>query len=95
MAIEVGNIIDGTVSGITKFGVFVDLGEKQTGLVHISEVAHGYVEDINTLLKVEDPVRLRFYLLMVIKLAFRFVKHNLKRVWTKKNALIVFNRNKV
>ena len=45
MAIEVGNIIDGTVSGITKFGVFVDLGEKQTGLVHISEVAHGYVED--------------------------------------------------
>lgn len=59
MAIEVGNIIDGTVSGITKFGVFVDLGEKQTGLVHISEVAHGYVEDINTVLKVEDPVRVK------------------------------------
>ena len=59
MAIEVGNIIDGTVSGITKFGVFVDLGEKQTGLVHISEVAHGYIEDINTLLKVEDPVKVK------------------------------------
>ena len=59
MAIEVGNIVDGTVSGITKFGVFVDLGEKQTGLVHISEVAHGYVEDINTLLKVEDPVKVK------------------------------------
>ena len=49
MAIEVGNIIDGTVSGITKFGVFVDLGEKQTGLVHISEVSHGKIEDNNTL----------------------------------------------
>ena len=59
MAIEVGNIIDGTVSGITKFGVFVDLGEKKTGLVHISEVAHGYVEDINTVLKVEDPVKVK------------------------------------
>ena len=59
MAIEVGNIIDGTVSGITKFGVFVDLGEKQTGLVHISEVAHGYVEDINAVLKVEDPVKVK------------------------------------
>lgn len=59
MAIEVGNIIDGTVSGITKFGVFVDLGEKQTGIVHISEVAHGYIEDINTLLKVEDPVKVK------------------------------------
>ena len=59
MAIEVGNIVDGTVSGITKFGVFVDLGEKQTGLVHISEVAHGYVEDINTVLKVEDAVKVK------------------------------------
>ena len=59
MAIEVGNIIDGTVSGITKFGVFVDLGEKQTGLVHISEVAHGYVEDINDVLKVQDAVKVK------------------------------------
>ena len=79
MAIEVGNIVDGTVSGITKFGVFVDLGEKQTGLVHISEVAHGYVEDINTPLKVEDPVKVRFYPLTAIKLALLFVKHNLKK----------------
>ncbi|MBK7920888.1 MAG: S1 RNA-binding domain-containing protein [Veillonella sp.] len=59
MAIEVGNILDGTVTGITKFGVFVDLGEKQTGLVHISEVAHGYVEDINDVLKVQDPVKVK------------------------------------
>ena len=59
MAIEVGNIVDGTVSGITKFGVFVDLGEKQTGLVHISEVAHGYVEDINDVLKVQDAVKVK------------------------------------
>lgn len=65
MAIEVGNIIDGTVSGITKFGVFVDLGEKQTGLVHISEVAHGYVEDINTLLKVEDAVKVKVKVLSI------------------------------
>ena len=78
MAIEVGNIVDGTVSGITKFGVFVDLGEKQTGLVHISEVAHGYVEDINTVLKVEDPVKVKVLPLMAIKLVFLFVKHNLK-----------------
>ena len=40
MAIEVGSVLNGTVSGITKFGAFIDLGDKQTGLVHISEVAH-------------------------------------------------------
>ena len=51
MAIEVGSVLNGTVSGITKFGAFIDLGDKQTGLVHISEVAHGYVEDINDVLK--------------------------------------------
>lgn len=59
MAIEVGSILAGTVSGITKFGVFVDLGDKNTGLVHISEVAHGYVEDINDVLKVQDEVKVK------------------------------------
>lgn len=59
MAIEVGSIVDGTVTGITKFGAFVDLGNKQTGLVHISEVAHGYVEDINDVLNVEDAVKVK------------------------------------
>ena len=55
---------------ITKFGVFVDLGEKQTGLVHISEVAHGYVEDINTVLKVEDPVKVKVLSIDGNKLVF-------------------------
>ena len=32
MAIEVGSVLNGTVSGITKFGAFIDLGDKQTGL---------------------------------------------------------------
>lgn len=59
MAIEVGSIVDGTVTGITKFGAFVDLGNKQTGLVHISEVAHGYVENINDVLNVEDAVKVK------------------------------------
>ena len=40
MAIEVGMILEGKVSGITKFGAFVDLPDSQTGMVHISEVAH-------------------------------------------------------
>ena len=59
MAIEVGSVLNGTVSGITKFGAFIDLGDKQTGLVHISEVAHGYVEDINDVLKAQDAVKVK------------------------------------
>ena len=59
MAIEVGSVLDGTITGITKFGAFVDLGEKQTGLVHISEVANEYVENINDFLKVQDQVKVK------------------------------------
>lgn len=56
MAIEVGEKLQGKVSGITNFGAFVDLGSRKTGLVHISEVSDGYVKDINEVLKVGDEV---------------------------------------
>lgn len=57
MAIEVGSVLEGTVTGITKFGAFVDLGNKQTGLVHISEVANEYVENISDFIKEADTVK--------------------------------------
>lgn len=46
MSIEVGEKVNGKVSGITNFGAFVDLGDKKTGLVHISEVSNNFVKDI-------------------------------------------------
>ena len=39
MQLEVGNILEGKVTGITKFGAFVELPGGKTGMVHISEVA--------------------------------------------------------
>ncbi len=59
MAIEVGSVLEGTVTGITKFGAFVDLGNKQTGLVHISEVANEYVENISDFIKEQDTVKVK------------------------------------
>ena len=56
MSIEVGAKLQGKVSGITNFGAFVDLGNRKTGLVHISEVSDGFVKDINDVLKVGDEV---------------------------------------
>ncbi|CAM4024518.1 S1 domain-containing RNA-binding protein [Geobacillus stearothermophilus] len=56
MSIEVGSKLQGKVTGITKFGAFVELPEGVTGLVHISEVADSYVKDINDHLKVGDTV---------------------------------------
>ena len=49
-----GNIVDGKVVGIKPYGVFVSLDEKTMGLLHISEISDGYVDDINKIVKVGD-----------------------------------------
>ncbi len=46
MQFEVGTVLEGKVTGILKFGAFVDLGSGKSGMVHISEVANTYVNDI-------------------------------------------------
>ena len=57
MSISKGQILEGTVTGITKFGAFIELSTGETGLVHISEVADTYVNDVNEFLKVKDAVK--------------------------------------
>lgn len=59
LAIEIGNILEGTVSGITPFGAFVELPEGKVGLVHISEVAEEYVSDVKDFLKEHDKVKVK------------------------------------
>jgi S1 RNA binding domain protein len=54
---KVGEIVEVKITGITKFGVFVDLGEGQSGMVHISEVAKTYVNEISDFVKVGDTVK--------------------------------------
>ena len=59
MELAVGSLVDGKVTGITKFGAFVDLSEGKTGMVHISEVAHSYVSDIHEHLTEGQMVRVK------------------------------------
>ena len=46
MAAEIGAIVEGKVSGITNFGVFVNFGENETGMVHISEASKAFIKDL-------------------------------------------------
>ena len=59
MALEVGKIVSGKVSGITSFGAFVELEGGKTGLVHISEVAKDYVKDINSHISQNQEVKVK------------------------------------
>lgn len=59
MQIEVGSILDGKVTGITKFGAFVDLPEGKSGMVHISEISNTYVENVSDFLTVGQEVKVK------------------------------------
>ena len=45
MAVEIGAILEGKVTGITNFGAFVEFPDKTTGMVHISEVSSSFIKD--------------------------------------------------
>ena len=59
MELKIGDIIEGKITTITSFGVFVDIGDGKSGMVHISEVAKNYVNDINEHVKVNDVVKVK------------------------------------
>lgn len=55
----IGMILPGLVTNITRFGCFVDIGVKQDGLVHISQMANQYVSDPNTIVKLQQQVMVK------------------------------------
>jgi S1 RNA binding domain protein len=59
MEFGVGSILDGKVTGITKFGAFVSLPENKSGLVHISEIAYSYVNDVHEHLQEGQQVKVK------------------------------------
>jgi len=59
MQLEVGAIFKGKVTGITKFGAFVELSDGTTGMVHISEVASTFVKEITDYVKENDEVKVK------------------------------------
>jgi uncharacterized protein len=52
-------VVPGIVTNITNFGCFVDVGVKQDGLVHISQLADKYVSDPNEVVKLHQHVKVK------------------------------------
>ena len=57
--VTIGMVVPGVVTNLTRFGAFVDIGVKQDGLVHVSEVAHHYISDPAEVLKLNDKVTVK------------------------------------
>ncbi len=57
--VAVGMVVPGVVTNITRFGAFVDIGVKQDGLVHVSEISHTYISDPAQALKLNQKVTVK------------------------------------
>ena len=57
--VKIGMILPGIVNNITAFGCFVDLGIKESGLVHISQLKDGFVSDVNEVVKLHQHVQVK------------------------------------
>ncbi len=57
--VNIGMVVPGMVTNITRFGAFIDIGVKQDGLVHVSEIAHKYITDPNEVLKLNEKLMVK------------------------------------
>lgn len=57
--VRIGNVYNGIVNNITNFGCFVDIGIKESGLVHISQLKEGFVSDVNEVVKMHQHVQVK------------------------------------
>ena len=59
MQVQVGGILDGKVTGVKKFGAFVQLPDGTTGMVHISEVSNEYIQELSDVLTEGQEVKVK------------------------------------
>ncbi len=59
MAVEIGSIVEGKVTGVKKFGAFVSLPSGDTGMVHISEVSNEYIQELSDVLTEGQQVKVK------------------------------------
>lgn len=57
--LKTGMVLPGIVNNITNFGCFVDIGIKESGLVHISQLKEGFVSDVNEVVKMHQQVQVK------------------------------------
>jgi len=59
MKYQIGDIVEGRITGIQPYGAFVSIDAKTTGLIHISEISDGFVKSISRFVNVGDIVRVK------------------------------------
>lgn len=85
-----GRIVRGTVTGIESYGVFVSCDDYYTGLIHISEISHGFVKNINNYVKIGDLI---FVEILDVDEEMGHLKLSIKNIEYRKN--IAFKKRRI
>ena len=83
--IRKGRIIRGTVTGIEPYGVFVSCDDYYTGLIHISEISHGFVKNITDYVKIGDLI---FTEILDVDEELGHLKLSIKNIDYKKKTIV-------
>lgn len=89
MSYEVGKIVKGRITGIQPYGAFVSLDDYYNGLIHISEISHGFVKNIEDYLKVGETIYVKVIEVdnnnEQLKLSIKDIKYRIKTSPFKRN----------
>lgn len=81
--IKIGDVVEGQITGVTKYGIFVSLEDNYVGLIHISEVSDKYVKDLDQKFSVGDLIKVKVLDIdedkLQVKLSIKKIKSVLKR----------------
>ncbi len=56
---KIGDILKGKVTGFENYGIFVNIDEVYTGLIHISEISSGFVRNVKDFAKIDDEIKVK------------------------------------
>ena len=84
---KVGSIVTGSVTGIEKYGVFINLDDYYSGLIHISEISHNFVKNINDFVDLGEIIRVKVIEvdedLFHVKLSIKDINHKISKIKRK------------
>lgn len=83
--IKKGDIVEAEITGITKYGIFVKLEDNYTGLIHISEVSNGFVNDISDGYSIGNIIRVKVLDIDEDKLQVKLSIKRVRAVYKKRN----------
>lgn len=75
--IKVGSVVNGSVTGIEKYGIFISLDNNYTGLIHISEISESFVRNINDYVNVGEIIKVK---IIDVDLENKHVKLSIKDI---------------